>query len=81
MLGNPLGETTKEQPITELSKTQVLTTIFTYFKNGVHNSKPAKEYLEKRGLDFTKTEVGYNNGQFHHDNRKDEVLIKSSVNK
>ena len=53
--------------------------MFTYFKNGVHNSKPAKEYLEKRCLDFTKTEVGYNSGQFHHGKRKDENLINSCV--
>ncbi|MEN0052005.1 MAG: CHC2 zinc finger domain-containing protein, partial [Bacteroidota bacterium] len=33
----------------------VLTQIFTYFKNGVHNSQPAKDYLKKRGLDYTKT--------------------------
>lgn len=61
------------------SKTATLTKLFTYFKNGVHNSKPAKEYLEQRGLDFTKTEVGYNSGQFHHGKRKDEELIKSCI--
>jgi energy-coupling factor transporter ATP-binding protein EcfA2 len=54
--------------------------MFTYFKNGVHNSKPAKEYLQSRCLDFTKTEVGYNSGQFHHGARKDEALIKSCIN-
>jgi len=57
----------------------VLTKMFTYFKNGIHNSKPAQEYLRKRGLDFTKTRVGYNSGQFHHGKRKDEGLIKSCV--
>jgi len=57
----------------------VLTKMFTYFKNGIHNSKPAQEYLRKRGLDFTKTRVGYNSGQFHHGKRKDEDLIKSCI--
>jgi len=72
MIGGSLSK-----PINELSKTIILTKIFTYFKNGVHNSKPAKEYLQKRGLDFTKTTVGYNSGQFHHGQRKDEALIKA----
>ena len=58
---------------------RLLTNMFTYFKNAVHNSKPAKEYLEKRGLDFTETEVGYNSGQFHHGTRKDENLIASCL--
>ena len=66
-------------PMDELPKIAVLTKMFTYFKNGVHNSKPAKEYLQKRGLDFTKTEVGYNSGQFHHGTRKDESLIISCI--
>jgi len=61
------------------SRTDLLGRMFTYFKNGVHNSKPAKAYLEKRCLDFTKTEVGYNSGQFHHGTRKDESLIKNCV--
>jgi len=66
-------------PMTELSKIAVLTKIFTYFKNGVHNSNPAKEYLQKRRLDFNKTEVGYNSGQFHHGKRKEEHLIQSCI--
>ena len=66
-------------PMTELSKIAVLTKIFTYFKNGVHNSNPAKEYLQKRRLDFNKTEVGYNSGQFHHGKRKEEHLLQSCI--
>ena len=76
LLINP-GTTTKQAE--PQGRTAVLTKLFTYFKNGVHNSKPAKEYLEKRGLDFTTTEVGYNSGQFHHGTRKDEALIKSCI--
>ncbi len=74
-----IGGVETQKPISELTRIAVLTKMFTYFKNGVHNSKPAKEYLEKRGLDFTKTEVGYNSGQFHHGKRKDEALIKSCI--
>ena len=74
------GTTTATKPLTEeLTRIAVLTKMFTYFKNAIHNSKPAKEYLESRCLDFTKTEVGYNSGQFHHGTRKDEALIKSCV--
>src|SRR5699024_129489 len=39
------------------------------------NSKPAKTYLEQRSLDFKKIDVGYNAGQFHHGQRRDENLI------
>jgi len=74
------GTTTATKPLTEeLTRIAVLTKMFTYFKNAIHNSKPAKEYLESRCLDFTKTEVGYNSGQFHHGTRKDEALINSCV--
>ncbi len=62
-----------------LTRVAVLTKMFTYFKNAVHNSKPAQEYLEQRSLDHTKVEVGYNSGQFHHGERKDEYLIESCV--
>jgi len=63
----------------QLSRTAVLTKMFTYFKNGLHNSKPGQEYLKSRSLDREKLEVGYNSGQFHHGSRKDEALIKSCV--
>jgi len=73
------GVAVKEKPGGELAKIAVLTKVFTYFKNGVHNSKPAKAYLEKRGLNPLVTEVGYNSGQFHHGKRKEEDLIKSCI--
>lgn len=66
-------------PAQELTRTAILTKMFTYFKNAVHNSPPAREYIESRSLDFTKLEIGYNTGQFHHGSRKDEALIKSCV--
>jgi len=62
-----------------LTRIAVLTKMFTYFKNGVHNSKPAKEYIANRNLSYTKTEIGYNSGQFHHGTRKDEALIESCI--
>ncbi len=59
----------------DLTREQFLGNMFQYFRNAINNSKPAKDYLNKRSLDFTKLEVGYNSGQFHHGARKDENLI------
>lgn len=60
-------------------RTMFLERMFTYFKNAVHNSKPAQEYLEKRCIGFRNMDVGYNAGQFHHGTRKDEALIKECL--
>ncbi|MCB6231890.1 toprim domain-containing protein [Flavobacterium psychrophilum] len=62
-----------------LTKEQFLGSMFQYFKNAVHSSKPAKEYLQTRNLDFKKIEVGYNGGQFHHGTRKEETLINQCL--
>jgi DNA primase len=69
----------KERYQPDLSKSQFLANMFQYFKNAVHNSKPAKTYLESRNLDFKKLEVGYNAGQFHHGTRRDETVIEQCV--
>ncbi|MFN6946306.1 MAG: CHC2 zinc finger domain-containing protein, partial [Cytophagaceae bacterium] len=66
-------------PAQKLTRITLLTNMFTYFKNAIHNSKPAREYLGSRGLDHGKTEVGYNSGQFHHGTRKDEALIENCL--
>ena len=62
-----------------LSRENFLANMYQYFKNAVHNSKPAKDYLQSRSLDNKKIEVGYNGGQFHHGTRKDEELIKNCL--
>ena len=62
-----------------LTREQFLGNMYQYFKNAVHSSKPAKEYLETRNLDFKKIEVGYNGGQFHHGTRKEENLINQCL--
>jgi DNA primase len=54
------------EPTKPVANAQFLQTMFTYFKNAVANSKPAKEYLQSRNLDPQKIEVGYNTAQFHH---------------
>jgi DNA primase len=61
------------------SKEQFLQKMFTYFKNGVHSSNPAKDYISFRNLDFKKLEIGYNASQFHHGTRKDETLINQCL--
>ncbi|MBK9567174.1 MAG: toprim domain-containing protein [Saprospiraceae bacterium] len=40
--------------------------IFTYFKNGVVNSQPAKAYIQKRHLNADAIDIGFNSGQFHY---------------
>jgi len=72
---NGSGATAANEP----SRIEVLTNILTYFKNGVHNSKPTKSYPESRCLDYTKTEVGSNSGQFHYKLTGDEEAIKDYV--
>jgi DNA primase len=57
----------------------ILQNMFTYFRNALHNSKPAQEYIKQRGLDATRIEVGYNTAQFHHGARKEETLINNCV--
>lgn len=62
-----------------LTREQFLGNMFQYFRNAVNSSSPAKDYLQKRNLDFKKLEVGYNSGQFHHGARKDENLINQCL--
>ncbi|MFZ5554314.1 MAG: CHC2 zinc finger domain-containing protein [Bacteroidota bacterium] len=69
----------QQQNNSTFNRTQFLTNLFTYFKNAVHNSKPAREYMEKRALDYTILEIGYNTGQFHHGARKDDQLIENCL--
>lgn len=57
----------------------ILGNMFIYFRNAVHHSKPAQEYIRSRGLDATCLEIGYNTAQFHHGNRRDETFISSCV--
>ena len=57
----------------------ILTKMFSYFRNAVYNSKPARDYIEQRGLDCARLEIGYNTGQFHHGARRDETLIRRCV--
>ena len=70
---------TNEAAELSMNKEQFLQNMFTYFKNAVHNSKPAQDYIKSRNLDPVKLEIGYNTAQFHHGQRRDEALINNCV--
>ena len=61
------------------SDTDFLENTFSYFRTALYCSSPAKEYIEKRNLDNSILEIGYNSGQFHHGARKSEELIKQAL--
>lgn len=85
MAGNSIttsSATTSETPALvkpTISREQFLQNMFTYFKNALYNSKPARDYLKSRSLDPVRLEVGYNTAQFHHGTRREESLIENSV--
>jgi DNA primase len=72
-----IGNTTKATAT--LSREAFLTNMFTYFKNGVYNSKPAIEYITSRALDHYVIDVGYNSAQYHHGTRREEGLINNCL--
>ena len=63
----------------QLPSSDFLQKMFSSFKNGLNSSAPAKDYCKKRNLDYTKLEIGFNSGQFHHGERKSEELINNSL--
>ncbi|MFA6924929.1 MAG: toprim domain-containing protein [Bacteroidales bacterium] len=76
----PNNFTDNEQPTTNniATRTEVLTKAFNYFKAGLSGkSRQTLEYIESRGLDKTKLEIGYNSGQMHH--RENRQYIESYV--
>ncbi|ASW72861.1 hypothetical protein CJF12_00175 [Chryseobacterium piperi] len=62
-----------------LSDTDFLENTFSYFRKALYCSVPAKQYIEKRNLDNSILEIGYNSGQFHHGERKSEELISNAL--
>jgi len=72
IIKNPVGGTGEWQA-------DFLGMMLAYFKNALHGSKPARDYLEKRGLKSNMIEVGYNSGQFHHGERKTEELLQKAL--
>jgi len=69
----------KETSISHLPSSDFLQKMFASFKNAASRSQPAKDYLQQRNLDLKKLEVGYNGGQFHHGQRKEDSLIQNCL--
>jgi DNA primase catalytic core len=71
----------------QLPASDFLQKIFASFKNAAIRSQPAKDYLKSRNLDPKKLNnpptynggIGYNGGQFHHGQRKEDSLIQNCL--
>jgi DNA primase len=73
-----VSNSTLQNPET-LSRIAVLTKIFSSFRNGMLRSQSGRQYAESRGLDPDLLEVGYNSGQYHHNGKVSDHLLKSFV--
>lgn len=74
-----LGVATAPSDAESFSKSAVLTKIFTSFRNGMQRSVVGRQYMEGRGLNPDRLEAGYNSGQYHHNGKVNDRLIKSYV--
>lgn len=62
-----------------LPASDFLEKMFGSFRKGIFNSQPAKDYCKQRNLDLEKLSIGFNSGQFHHGERRDEALINNCL--
>ncbi len=62
-----------------LSRIAVLTKIFGSFLNGMSRSQPGRQYAESRGLDPGRLDIGFNSGQYHHNGKVSDSLMKSFI--
>jgi DNA primase catalytic core len=71
-----------KRPESNESHSEILTKIFTYFKNGLNSgiAKRPTEYLQSRNLNPELLEVGYNSGQFHHRGKLNESDLQACIN-
>ena len=71
-----------KRPEGKESHIEILTKIFTYFKNGLHSgiAKRPTEYLQSRNLNPELLELGYNSGQFHHRGGLNETDKQACIN-
>ena len=79
--GKEQGSSLK-RPEGKESHTEILTKIFTYFKNGLNSgiAKRPTEYLQSRNLNPEHLELGYNSGQFHHRGGLNETDKQACIN-
>jgi len=78
-LQNPLpSQAAKKDPDRE-GRIALLARVFGYFRGAINNSRPSRKYITQvRHLQLF-LEIGYNSGQFHHGQRRDEDLIRECV--
>ena len=62
-----------------LSRIAVMTKIFGSFLNGMSRSQPGRQYAATRGLDPDKLDIGFNSGQYHHNGKVSDLLMKSFI--
>ncbi len=75
-----LGEvTTFKSSAAQLSRTAVLTKIYHSFRNGMHRGQAGRQYATERGLDPDVQDIGFNSGQYHHNNKLSEQLLSSFI--
>lgn len=76
---SPEAYSIKPKAYSENDKIIFLERMFQSFRKGIFNSSPAKDYCRERNLNIDLLEIGFNSGQFHHGERKDEKLIQSCL--
>lgn len=61
--------------------TEILSSVFESFRNGLHSpvSKRPKQYLETRGLNHNKLEMGFNSGQYHHHGKLSDKELQAWI--
>lgn len=59
---------------TDLDRQAILAKAYQYFKASLPGSKKAVAYLEDRGLDYRKLEVGYNSGGLHVESKNHHMV-------
>ncbi len=60
-------------------RTAFIEKMFLSFRKGLFSSNPAKQYCQSRNLDIEKLHIGFNSGQFHHGERKEQKLINDAL--
>jgi len=76
----------KADLITERSRSEILSKIFNYFRNGfiMRKDNKARNYLQSRNLDIVKLQnlgivFGYNSAQFHHRGKLSAEDTKAAI--
>jgi DNA primase len=74
-----VGSVKLETPNFVLPASDFLEKMFSSFRKGIFNSVPAKDYCKQRNLNLEKLSIGFNSGQFHHGERREEALINNCL--